>query len=980
VAAKCQRLTPTRTWSRVIAVLLSMAMVAVTMFVATAPDADAMPTPIVVTTTLDVVANDGNCSLREAIATADDQTPSECGSGNPGLDIINLTASTYLLTSSLPNIDDGELVINGNGATIDGNDSATIMIVGADLTLHDLTLTRGDGGATPAGAMYMYGGAVVTLDNVDVTNNTATAGGGISVERGTLLVTNGSAISNNSATSATTGNGGGIYILSDFGSASVVQITDSEVSNNSAVRPGGGIYFGTATTATIERSLITGNTANDGGGIYNRGALSVTDSTISANDASSRGGGLYNAGILEINGSTVSSNDSSSDSGLGGGIYSDGAAAVTSVSSSTIAENIADGGGGGFYVLRSRLILNDVDVVDNTADFSSRSAIHILAGNPRVEVANSRFENNTIGLYRGTFAGTGLTFTNASLVAFGGIAAVHESMFEDGTIQIGGGGSSVPVDVTISSSSVHTDDTNAVYAYAGSQPLSLTIENSTLVADGSGAGLEVEGILSSVRVIHSTIVGGTGGGMITEGSARIGGSIVTAAPGADAVSVSGAGGVTSGSYNVIGPTSRASDFNATDLVGVTDAGLEPLSMNAGGTTMTFALTPSSPARDFVAGPLINGLTSPAADQNGTARPIGAFADAGAYEAPLPNTAPVAANDSASTGFETAVTVNVVDGSAGGADTDADGDALTVSGVTGFSNGTATRSGATITYTPATGFVGTDTGTYTVSDSNGGTDTAALTVTVTAPPALCNGLAVTHDLNFGASSTGTAGDDVFLGTAGPDTIDGLAGDDTICGEGGNDTLNGGDGKDFIFGGDGNDMMTGGLGNDRIRGNAGEDNISGDAGNDFLYGGIDADTINGGAGNDTMGGFGGPDTINGGAGNDKIFGGFGPDTINGGDGDDRILGLVGDDIINGNNGNDELNGDNGQDTINGGAGNDIIKGGNSLDTLLGGTGDDNLAGGKSDDTLSGGPGTDTCTGNTEATADTADTTCETTFGIP
>jgi len=247
-------------------------------------------------------------------------------------------------------------------------------------------------------------------------------------------------------------------------------------------------------------------------------------------------------------------------------------------------------------------------------------------------------------------------------------------------------------------------------------------------------------------------------------------------------------------------------------------------------------------------------------------------------------------------------------------------------------------------------------------------------------ATCHGLAVTIDLNLGATGIGTAGDDVIFGTPGNDVIDGLGGDDTICGEDGNDTINGGPGLDFIFGGQGNDTLAGGDGNDRIRGQQGIDNIGGNDGNDFLYGGIEGDTVNGGNGNDVMGGFGGDDAINGGPGNDTIFGGFGADIITGGMDNDRILGLAGDDTITGGPGDDELNGDKGQDTINGSAGNDVIKGGNSIDTLFGDAGDDIVSGGKGDDALSGGTGVDTCTGNTENIADTADATCETTFGVP
>jgi hypothetical protein len=97
--------------------------------------------------------------------------------------------------------------------------------------------------------------------------------------------------------------------------------------------------------------------------------------------------------------------------------------------------------------------------------------------------------------------------------------------------------------------------------------------------------------------------------------------------------------------------------------------------------------------------------------------------------PPANNPPVAVNDTATTLSNTAVTTNVTSN-----DTDADGNTLSVTSVTQPTNGTASVSDASsVTYTPNTGFVGSDSYTYTISDGNGGTATATVTVTVNAPP-------------------------------------------------------------------------------------------------------------------------------------------------------------------------------------------------------------------------------------------------------
>lgn len=65
----------------------------------------------------------------------------------------------------------------------------------------------------------------------------------------------------------------------------------------------------------------------------------------------------------------------------------------------------------------------------------------------------------------------------------------------------------------------------------------------------------------------------------------------------------------------------------------------------------------------------------------------------------------------------------------GNDTDVDGDTLLLVGMANASNGTVTRSGSTITFTPAAGFLGTAGFDYTVSDGKGGIDLAHVTVAV-----------------------------------------------------------------------------------------------------------------------------------------------------------------------------------------------------------------------------------------------------------
>jgi hypothetical protein len=106
---------------------------------------------------------------------------------------------------------------------------------------------------------------------------------------------------------------------------------------------GGGIF--NAGTLTLSNSTVSGNTANYGGGIFNadNGTLTLTYSTVSGNTATneSGGGGIRNANTLTVTNSTLSGNSAPS----GGGIY-DGATATLK---NTIVANSPSGGncGGG---------------------------------------------------------------------------------------------------------------------------------------------------------------------------------------------------------------------------------------------------------------------------------------------------------------------------------------------------------------------------------------------------------------------------------------------------------------------------------------------------------------------------------------------------------------------------------------------------------------------------------------------------------
>jgi len=273
--------------------------------------------------------------------------------GRNGDSAFKITTDVTIVGPTGPN----GLTLEGPGDTGDVDTTMRHFVVerpGA-LTLQHLTLTGGRADNTIVGGVGDGGGAIYThganlnLFHVTIDGNFATrSGGGIrgeghdDAETGeiiTITITS-SSISNNTA--LTTGGGVSTSIID-------LKIIDSSVSGNIGYRQGGGIESkSTAERVEIIRSTISGNrvlnpepgaterspTAS-GGGIFSKGELVVTNSTISGNESDGSAGGIYRDGDdhLTIINSTITGNRSDADGNgkdggdgieghiLGGGIF-----------------------------------------------------------------------------------------------------------------------------------------------------------------------------------------------------------------------------------------------------------------------------------------------------------------------------------------------------------------------------------------------------------------------------------------------------------------------------------------------------------------------------------------------------------------------------------------------------------------------------------------------------------------------------------
>ncbi|MDH5636938.1 MAG: right-handed parallel beta-helix repeat-containing protein, partial [Nitrospinota bacterium] len=317
---------------------------------------------------------------------------------------------------------------------------------------------------------------------------------------------------------------------------------------------GGGVFNGGSLTVT--NSIISGNTttptSHSGGGIVNPigSTLLVTDSTITAN-SSSKGHGIGNSGSATVIRTNIVDNNASTNAG--GGIYNDG---TLLVSDSVISGNREFEGGGGIYNLGTATV--------NTTTISGNSG----------------------------FRGGGICNDTGGTMTLNSCTLNGNSGWVGGVWNVG--------TIFINNSTFSGNNGGGIENFVGTA----TIVNSTFAAHTGSVGAAIESSSGLVNLANTIIAGNTG---IADCLATAPGVITTAGYNID-------------SDGTCLPAPAVGDLPANALIA---GSLGPLANN-GGLTMTHALTPTSPAID-------TGSCVFATDQRGVVRPQGLLCDIGAFE-------------------------------------------------------------------------------------------------------------------------------------------------------------------------------------------------------------------------------------------------------------------------------------------------------------------------------------------------------------
>jgi len=273
-------------------------------------------------------------------------------------------AGILALTGSDITLDHTKVMYNhgvwGGGVYVNGGNAVTLT---NDSDIVYNTATAEGGGARVWGTLAGVG----TLS--DISRNCALHGGGVSLNQGTLVLDESDMEGNEAA--AVDGRGGGvcavggatirmgggnawIYNSDAYDGAGVyldgaaVEMMPGFLRGNTATNDGGGIYLANGSTLLAESGSEVGqlgyaNTAQDGGGVY------VSDSSVKAErvrvvgNLAVRGGGLYQAGALAVTemGNALFHGNTATG-GFGGGVRS--TAGVVTLTHVTLADNLQAAG------------------------------------------------------------------------------------------------------------------------------------------------------------------------------------------------------------------------------------------------------------------------------------------------------------------------------------------------------------------------------------------------------------------------------------------------------------------------------------------------------------------------------------------------------------------------------------------------------------------------------------------------------------
>ncbi len=571
----------------------------------------------------------GNVSLRDALAAVApggtitfDSTLLSADEGL-GTGVIGLTFDELVVDTSVTiqgDIDGdgtGDITVDAQDLSrvfnIDDGDSGNVAVV----AISGLTVT---GGTTAEDGGGILNQESLTLTNSTVELNNAFTGGGVAILGSSAQLS----IENSTIAGNTSTYGGGVASDSSYGDS--ITITSSTISGNTAFS-GGGIFIGFGTISDLINTTVTDNYAQiysaygngSGGGIFNNGTLSLSNSTVTGNSAAESGGGIYNysgegSGILDLVSTLVAANTASADPDLSSLEIASAVNSLIQVENGAVVDGVDGNIVGVDPFLGAEPVLADNGGPTLTVALPDGSPAIDAGSNPLALVFDQRGD----GFLRTSGEATDIGAFEVQVVVVAPEAIEVDILIDEDD------GNLAPGDVSLREAlEAVTPGGTVTFAPGLTGTIALDAElgelviSQSLTLDGTGSNITVDAvgnsrvfniddgnpeIIAAVEISGLTITGGTasdGGGILNQENLTLANSTLSGNSASTGGGISNIGGLTITNSTLSGNSSEVNG-GAISNYGTADLSNSTISQNAstyGGAILNFAGTAFGQAFD-----------------------------------------------------------------------------------------------------------------------------------------------------------------------------------------------------------------------------------------------------------------------------------------------------------------------------------------------------------------------------------------------
>ena len=279
------------------------------------------------------------------------------------LDSVTVENNSLTSTDSDPYFNNGGAGIYFGGGY---NDSSKYTVKGGTIAGNNAGGYNGGGAYIKTNTSGSVNGTLTLKDGARISGNSAKSGGGIAVRSAKLMIEPGCIIGGEQDYNGTDSNkakgntaktsGGGIYIgeKGECTTEENVAIRYNTVTNGSTIHGGGGIYVGDPNSnaeADMGTLIVKGTDTNP---------VVISNCVVNGNYGS--GGGIYNKGKVTLEYAQLN-NNTAPDNGQGGGIYIHQYAGACVLDNTKITECEATSTGGGVSISGNTLTLKGASVI-----------------------------------------------------------------------------------------------------------------------------------------------------------------------------------------------------------------------------------------------------------------------------------------------------------------------------------------------------------------------------------------------------------------------------------------------------------------------------------------------------------------------------------------------------------------------------------------------------------------------------------------